>query len=950
MSQRLDISLLGGFSLIAAGRRIASLNAERPQTLLAYLLLHRDAPQSRPHLAYTLWPDSTDEQARTNLRNLLHTLRHALPDADSYLVLDTHTVQWQPDADFGLDVAEFQAALTAANQTNDLSSKRHGLETAVSLYKGPLLPGNYVDWIIPWREELQQAYLTALNELAILLEQQGEFPTAIQLTRRYQQQDPVAETAVIRLMRLLAHNGDRAGVRRAYQTCVAALQQELGVLPGEETQSAYTRFLRLANEKDRKTEGREETAVPSPSVMRTSPRHAWRLPPQSTPFVGREAELARLAQLLADPHCRLVTIIGPGGMGKTRLALQAANGHVTVFTHGAAFASLAAAADSTHIPSTIAQSLNYPLKSSQPHQAQLQQYLHDKELLLVLDNLEQLRSNMAFLSEMLAAAPGVKILATSRQRLNLPEEWVFDLHGLPLPDGRNLASLEENSAAALFMQTARRHDTAFALGTAERAAVVRICRQVDGMPLGLELAAAWVRLLSCSEIADEIEQNLDFLTQAEPDVPDRHRSMRAVFDQSWGLLTVGEQAAFSCLSLFRGGFTRDAAQQVAEATLPILSGLLDKSLVHRLDNGRYDVHELVRQYAARQLAADPGKLAAAQTRFTAYYVALAETAAAQLTGPDQQTWLERLELEYDNLRLVLERLVTIREGETAVRLGAALGRFWWLHYRPQEGSDWLRQILALSDEDSVGRARVMAHAGLLARVCQSYTQAEQWLTESSRIQRALGQKQDLGQSINEMGMLAVDQGDFARAQTLFAERLAIARELNYPHGISIALLNLGMTAHHQGDYAAAAAFYSESLTISRQLGLKTNVAMALNSYGQLLLDQNLVAEAQIILRESVQVSQVLGYKEGLSWAFVGLVTAAVMQDELELAACFLGITDMLRQAVGVPLPPANQARFDQVILSLQERLGMGKFVAQRQIGQQMSLGEAVAQALRAALA
>lgn len=473
---------------------------------------------------------------------------------------------------------------------------------------------------------------------------------------------------------------------------------------------------------------------------------------------------------------------------------------------------------------------------------------------------------------MLAAGPQVKLLVTSRQRLNLQEEWVFDLQGLPLPDDQPLEQLEENSAAALFWQAARRHDTLFKPGMADRTAIVRICRLVDGMPLALELAAAWVRLLSCAEIGDEIEKSLDFLTTSQSHVPDRHRSIRAVFDQSWQLLTPVEQAVFSQLSLFRGGFEREAAAQVAEATLPVLAALLDKSLIRRLDNGRYDVHELVRQYAAARLAADPKRQAAAQARLAAYYLALAETVSLHLTGADQQTWLERLEGEYDNLRAVLAWALATPEMETAVRLGAALGRFWWLRYRPVEGGNWLRHILALPGPVTEVRARAMSYAGLLARLQREYVTAEVWLTQSITWQRALDLKQDLGRSLNEMGMLLMDRGEFARAGTLFGEWLLLARELNFPHGISIALLNSGMAASYQGDYAAAEDFYKESLSISRQMGLKTNTAMVLNSYSMLLLAQKQTEPAQAMLMESLQLNSELGYKDGLAWAFLGLVT------------------------------------------------------------------------------
>jgi predicted ATPase/DNA-binding SARP family transcriptional activator len=945
MKDELRICLLGDFSLIYDGRQVTTLNADRPQTLLAYLLLHRQAPQSRQRLAFTMWPDSTDDQARANLRKLLHTLRQALPNADAYLALDTHTVQWRPDAAFWLDTAEFQDALEAARISVDPADKLQRLEGALALYRGPLLPNNYDDWIIPLREEYLQAYAAGLNQLVTGLEQAGAYQQAVRYARRWQQQDPLDEAAVIHLLRLYAVSGDRAGVRRAYQICTAALQQELDAEPGPETQAAYKAALQLVNEQTGNIEEEIVTPAPRPATTRASPRQSWQLPPMTTPFFGREVELAQLAQLLADPLCRLLTVVGPGGVGKTRLAVEAAKGHVTVFRHGAAFVPLASISEAALIPSVIAQNLNIPLKTSAPHRTQLLCYLQDKELLLLLDNMEQLNDDVTFLAEIMDAAPGVKILATSRKRLSLEEEWVFDLRGLPLPDMEQLDQLEENSAAALFLLSARQQDPRFTPGKEDRAAIVRICQLVDGMPLGLKLAASWVRLLSCTEIGDEIEKNLDFLIAAHQDMPERHRSMRAVFEQSWSMLSPTEQGVFSCLSLFRGGFDRDAAAQVALATLPVLSSLLDKSLIRKLETGRYDVHELVRQFAAGQLRADPQRHAAAQAQFTSYYLNFAETAAPHLTGKDQEAWLNALEMEYGNLRVVLAWCVDAEDGETAVRLGAALGRFWWLRYRPLEGSNWLRQILAVPGPATAQRARAMASAGVLARMQQAYEKAEKWLAASIVLQRELGCKQDLGQSLNELGMLAIDQGDFRRARALFAEWLDIARELDYPHGISIAQLNLGMAAHHQQAYGQAEELYIESLALARKYGLKTNLAMVLNSYSLLLLDRHKTKKAKAMLRESVRLNETLGYRDGLSWAFIGLVAAAELEGRLEIAARLVGVTDTLRQAVGSPLPPANQVKFESLIKRLQEHLGEEKLNCQRQTGRRMPQGEALDLAL-----
>ncbi len=942
MADKLRICLLGEFSLAYEGRPVTALNAERPQTLLAFLLLHRHAPQSRQRLAFTLWPDSSDAQARANLRKLLHTLRQILPDAGAFLALDTHTVQWRPDAAFWLDAAEFQDALEAARKSKDYRKKQQWLEKAIGLYKGPLLPGNYDDWIFPLREEYHQAYLEGLNQLLMVLEGAGEYRAAIRYGRLWQQQDPLDETVAAFLMRLHALSGDRAGVRRVYQDCKAALQQELDAEPGPETQAAYQAALQLAEKGEGKGEQEELVAIPLAGTPRASPRQAWQLPPQSTPFIGREVELAQLAQLLADPNCRLLTIVGPGGVGKTRLGLEAAKGHVTVFTHGAAFVPFASITDPALIPSVIAQDLHIHLQTAAPRHSQLLAYLQDKELLLLLDNMEQLCADVTFLGEMLDAAPQVKILATSRQRLNLQQEWVFDLYGLPVPDLLQLDRLEENSAATLFLQSARQLDPRFTPGAEDRAALVRICQLVDGMPLGLKLAATWVRLLSCAEIAAEIEKNLDFLVSSQQDIPERHRSMRAVFDQSWGMLSSEEQDVFRCLSLFRGGFDREAAAQVALATLPVLASLLDKSLIRRADTGRYDVHELVRQFAESNLGANPSAHSAAKTRFAAYFLDFAEAAAPLLTSGDQDIWLRRLEMEYDNLRVLLAWCLEARDEHTAVRLGAALGRFWWLRFRPLEGSNWLRQILALPGPENPARARAMAAAGVLARMQRSYEDAEGWLVASSALQRELGCKQDLGQSLNELGMLAIDQGDFRRARALFAEWLDLARELDYPHGISIALLNLGMTAHHQKAYGEAEELYIESLALARRFGLKTNVAMVLNSYSLLLLERQRISQAKSMLRESVRLTEALGYRDGLSWAVVGLVNAAELEGNLEVAARLVGVADALRQAVGSPLPPVNQADFDCLVKRLKEQMGEEKFDSQRQTGRHMPLDQALA--------
>src|SRR3712207_1580304 len=343
------------------------------------------------------------------------------------------------------------------------------------------------------------------------------------------------------------------------------------------------------------------------------------LPPQPTTFVGREAEVAALTRLLAEPDCRLVTIVGPGGIGKTRLALQVAARAAPAYADGVAFAPLQDVPTAELLVGALAEAVGCPLSGRDEPQDQLLAYLRDRELLLLLDNAEHLLDGAEFVGELLAAAPRLQLLVTSREALNLQEEWRYPLAGLEVPAVGQGRGVEACSAVALFVERARRVRRDFAL-EAEREGVVRICRLVGGLPLALELAAAWARTLPCAAIAEEIAGNLALLATSARNVPERHRSVRAAFDQSWQHLSWEERAVYARLAVFHGGFRRAAAERVAGATLPVLATLLDKSLVRYEADGRYHLHELLGEYAAEQLAASPGEVGRGGGQPGAYYV------------------------------------------------------------------------------------------------------------------------------------------------------------------------------------------------------------------------------------------------------------------------------------------------------------------------------------------
>ena len=871
---RLHISLLGEFSLVYRGQSAARLSGERPIALLAYLLLHRDTAVSRQQLAFTLWPDSSDSQARANLRNLFYTLRQTLPDADAFLAADAMTLQWRSDADVVLDVAEFEAALAAARTAAAPADKMKHLETAVSCYKGDLLPGNYDDWIIPLREELRQSHLDALHQLITLLEQQQEYRAAARYSQRLLQQDPLDETAYVQLMRQYARGGDRAGVRRVYEACVLTLRRELDVAPGPATQAAYAELLR------------QEAPASVPEPLPVS--HAVRplpLPVPATPFIGREAELAQIAELLADPACRLLTIVGPGGIGKTRLALQTAVGHQPVFADGVAWVGLNALQRPEQLAAAIAESLNYRLRGAGSPEAELLPLLASKELLLGLDNFEHLLSAADLLVRLLEQTTAVKLLVTSRQSLELSAEWRFDLNALPLPEETAADSLADNSAVQLFVQSGRRTAGTFSPTAADFAAIVHICHLVGGMPLGIELAASWLRLLSCAEIAQEIEKSLDFLTVTHRNLPPRHRSLRAVFDYSWELLSLDERQMLSRLSIFRGGFTREAAARVAGADLPRLSALVDRSLVQRTAVGRYSLHNVIRQFALEQLRGDAAAFDETTTAHGRYYLQWLAGQDAVLRGPRQKDGLTAVAADLANIRAAWQWAAEQRQVALVLDSAFPLFYFYELRGRLLEGETafylvadaWQRET-ETADADETRRAisALNIYQAYLAFRQGRLSTAEILLRIAVDNLDPLFDETLLGHALFYFAILEWTIGRFSEAVGHLKMAWMLAERRQNVWEAVMAQVYLGMVWHDQGLLAEARAQLTAVYPAARELGDPRLLSNALLISGRTNLMLGQLDEAEQQLLECLGRARETGDPIGLTYAthFLGMVKQA----------------------------------------------------------------------------
>lgn len=941
MSPTLHIYLLGDFRLVYGDEPITGVDSARLQSLFAYLVLHHDAPQSRHHLAFLFWPDSSEAQAHTNLRKLVYQLRRALPDADRFLQLDAQMVQWRADAPFTLDMDDFNHTLAQATSTT-------ALQRAVDIYRGDLLLSCYDDWIVPERERLRQMLIEALERLVLLLEEERDYATVIQYAHRLLGHDPVHEATYRTLMRLYAASGDRAGVERTYRRCTTVLRRELAVEPSPATREAYAR-LRKA----------------TPPVAESARRH--NLPAQFTSFVGRQAEIAMVQDLLLRPDVRLVTLTGPGGVGKTRLALQAAGQLLDHFADGVTFVPLASVRIPGLVVPAIAQAVGVRETGSQPLFESLKATLRDRRLLLVLDNFEHVRAATPYVTGLLSACPALTILITSRSRLHLSGEHEFRVPVLP-----------QAEALALFQQRAQAAQPTFRLTDENMAAVAEICARLEGLPLALELAAARVRLLSPQALLAQLAGFMRTPGGVAYDLPTRQRTLWQAIDWSYNLLDEAEQRLFRRLAVFVGGFTLEAAAAVVSGpwsiagesvSLPAefgvlnrLASLADKNLVHQgmsmEGEPRLAMLETIREYALEELAAS-GEAAAIRQRHALFFLALAEEAAPRLKGAEQLTWLNRLESEHDNLRAAMEWLLESGAVSTAMRLAAALSRFWHIHGHYSEAQEHLQRVLAQSDaveDDTAARATVLNALGFIYVTQGNDRAARPWLEEALALSSAISDQPNIAWSLHLLACVSLHQRDYAAARS-FAERaLERWRELGDNWSCANSLNYVGEAALLQGDDEEAQTRYEEAATLLRQLQNRDLLAFSLRRLGQLALRRRDYSRAIALCQESLKLNVELGDKQAVAACLSGLAGVATARGQtqgsewreraLRYAARLFGAADALLQAVGASLGHTDRAEYERNVATVRAQLGDEAFAAAWAQGQALTLEQAVAEALR----
>ena len=949
----LELTLFGSPQVRHYGQVVNGFRSSKAQALLFFLAASGRA-HTRATLAGLLWGDQPETAARVSLSKCLSNLHELLGDA---LLIDRQTVSFNRSIPYQLDTERFAADSGAPGTTEEAQT----LQAALALYRGDFLEGFYVrdapdfeQWLLGQRARYRENVMQGLHVLAAYAEQAGHLPQAIGHTRRLLALEPWREEAHRRLMRLLAASGQRAAALAQYESCRRILEEELAVQPDAET-VALVEAIRVG-EFDRVTgwQGDKVNSLSERPVTLSPPHPVIPIPP--TPLIGREQELAELGELLGDPDCRLVTISGPGGIGKTRLALAVAADQSGKFAHGAVFVPLAGVAAAQFLPQAIVAGLNLPAPGDLSPAEQLRFLLYQQECLLVLDNYEHLLPEIDLLVEILHYAPQVTLLVTSRERLALQAEHLRELAGLAYPPAQparsGAATLPWSSYAAvrLFLQRARQTQPRFTPNEEEMAAIVRICRLTEGMPLALELAAATLRGQLCSGLAAALEEGAATLAASLRDLPQRHRSMRAVFEHSWRLLSAAEQELFCAISIFRGGFLAEAAQEVARATPLLLAALIDKSLLRRNEAGRYDMHELVRQFAHEQLVAS-GAFPTVQASYTQFFLKFSAEAESGMSGPKPSAWMARIEQEIDNLRVVLHWLIAHRPEEG---LETTLNLFWlWQSTKYlQEGCDWFVSALAHAESTSPAlRAQAYNQSGFLAICMNRIAEAEDLLVHSFALYQTLDTRdprvaEGLASTLNRQSLIPLFQGDYAATLRLTHQAIELARQAGSSKQMGSGYFFAAEALYHQGLFAQSNRYYEEGLRKAQVIGNLRAIGRTLMRLGHVACALGDLTEAIAFFNRALRAAVDCRDQAGVSFVLIGLARTAAAQGDYQRATALLAAKEEI--ALFNPIArfwPMERKENEKALALIHAHLDEAAFAAAWAEGVAMSLEQAVAYAL-----
>ncbi|HET8556986.1 MAG TPA: BTAD domain-containing putative transcriptional regulator [Gaiellaceae bacterium] len=890
--------ILGPIEVLLDGRP-AALGAPKQRALLALLLVNRRRVVPAEQLVDGLWGGNPPVSAVQSLQVYVHGLRRAL---GSERIETAGRGYRAAVAEEELDLDRFEHALErgrAALETGRVDDAEEDLRHALAVWRGPVL----ADLTEETRraagaDRLEELRLTAL-ELRLDAElASGRHDAVVAELETLTAEHPYRERFLEQRLLALYRGGRQAEALEVYRNARRALAEELGLEPSPSLQELERAILR------------QDPSLAAPVAAKRSTRP---LPVPPTPLVGRRLELAAVSALFRDEGARLVTLTGPGGTGKTRLGLAVAHALEPELRDGALFVSLATISSPELLTPTIADALGVP-------EDEVRDHLQARRMLIALDNFEQLVEAAPVVADLLAAAPRVWVLATSRAPLRLAAEHEYPVPPFETPDaGLAFEALVQTDALRLFAARARAADPGFELDAAAARDVARVCGRLDGLPLAIELAAARSKLLAPGEILERLEREPNLLPPGPRDAPARHQTLAATISWSYDLLPEEDRVAFARLGVFSGGCTLEAAERVSEVTVESLATLVDNNLLRRRDS-RFAMLETVRHFAVELL--EGSGAAETRRRHAEWLTELAEAARlANLGGEDPVPWLDRLEAEHANIRAALGWAIEA-DVQVALELVSALRPFWEVRGHFAEGLRWAEQALAADDVAPPElRTKAVAFAAGAALRVGDLTRAEALYTEVLELAQEMDDIEGEARALSDLGTVAAVGGDTSNARRFLEESVERYRRLGVPRGLAIALSNLGDAAGQERRFDEAIAVTTEALTIQRELGDRGRAAISLNNLGYFSLQTGDVEPARAWLEECVALSFELGYKEVMAYALASFVQLCLLDGDAARAAHLAGVADQLQIDAGVLIQPVERALFEAAKAAAQEQLG-----------------------------
>jgi len=921
---KLRISLLGSFQVTRESAPVTHFETDAARALLAYLAMNADQSFRREVLTALLWPEQDEQSALHALSQTLNRLRRAMDDAGTqkpYLLATRQTLQFNPDSAYELDVATFDTELEAVRRHphRRLAACQvciHHLETAAQCYRGNLLDGFTLDsvpfeeWLLIQREGLHRRAMTLFYDLADLHLARGNYVEAQKYARRQIALETWREEAHGQLMHALALSGERSAALAQYTTLRRILDAELGVEPVEAIQQLYAQI--------------RDGALPAP------PTPYCHLPAYLTPFVGRDVELAQISEQLNHPDCHILTLVGPGGAGKTRLACRVAENEARNFSDGVIFIPLATVTSAEGLAVALAHQLGFEFYQRQDLWGQLQNYLRHKELLLVLDNFERLLPAAPHLTDLSHHAPALRMLVTTRECLRLQGEWAFPITGLACLPVSASPEAETSDAVRFFIAAAQRLNPGFAPSPADQQAIAQLTCRVGGLPLALELAAAWTPTLSCTEIAAALQRDFDFLADSLRNIPEAHRSLRVVFDSSWGLLAAEEQAAVQNLAVFPDSFDRDAGVQIAVVQPLLLRALVDKSLLRQEEDSptpRYALHELIRHYAHEKIAAIPDADTALRARHSEYYLAWLAQQQVALESHAARTTLDTIDREIGNIHAAWTWALAHRMTAWIGDALASLHIFYDKRAELKAGEAAFAHVVQVfATAGTPDEQRVWAHA----LACQGWfllqlgqtAESRALLEQSLDTLQALDAPPETAMALWGLGEVALRQGKYTEAQAQYARACALYHERGNLYGETHTCNALGRIAYSQGDYATARQQTEAGLALARAAQLAEAVADSLRQLGNIAFFTSDYNAAYQHYQQALEYYQTLGFRWGESAAFNNLGGVLIRQGRRDQARSFLERCLCLKRDIGDRWGEANVLNTLGVLFNEQGELSL----------------------------